>query len=76
MKNREVKQPHEVISECIVNTHNQTEKKKEFEKDAKEMTDAFHKFTAKYGDKIAGFYLLRMKNTQWMINIATDGEIK
>jgi hypothetical protein len=69
------KQPHEVINDCIINTYVQSQKSKEFEQDAKEMTDAFHKFTGKYGDKIAGFYLLNIKNGGWMINIATDGEI-
>jgi len=66
----------DVATECLMNTHYQSKKHKEFNDDTEEFYKAFHKYSAKYGNKIAGFYLMRMKNSGWSIGVCTDGEIK
>jgi len=47
----------------------------EFQKDSDKLDEHFFEFTRKYGDKIAGFYILKLKKSCWKINVVKDGEL-
>lgn len=71
----EHKNPVDIASECQLNTHLQRRKSEELDKDTQRLYDEWARYVKKYHKNIAGFNILRLPNSAWVLSVCTHGEI-
>jgi hypothetical protein len=73
--NNEIVNPADIASDCKLNTHLERRKSKQLDIDTQRLYDEWNSYVKKYHKNIAGFTILRLPDSAWILSVCTHGEI-